>query len=281
MPVTGSLTDRAPGIAPAEDVRPFRMGEPAVVSLPTPPLPGLERTALFLDMDGTLAEFERLPEEVGPTPRRTALLRRLVARTKGGVAMISGRALADLDRITDAAVIAASGVHGLELRHPDGRMEVAQPHPDMDRARSEFRAVVDAHPQLLLEDKGLGLVLHYRAAPKLERLATGAAERMAAQTGLLLQRGDMMVELRTPGRNKGHALQAFMQEPPFHGRTPVYIGDDLTDEHAFEAARDLGGHGVLVGPERATAARYRLAEVEAVLVWLERLAASQPAAAPC
>ena len=246
------------------------------MNLAPPPLPEIERTALFLDIDGTLAVFERLPEEVRPTPRRTALLRRLAARLDGRVAMISGRAMADMDRITEGAVTAASGVHGLELRRADGRMEVARVHPGVGRARKAFRDLVDANPGLFLEDKGLGLVLHYRASPELEHLANVAAEGLAQETGLLLQRGDMMAEVRTPGRNKGHALHAFMEEPPFRGHTPIYIGDDLTDEHAFQAARDLGGFGVLVGPGRATAALYRLDDVEAVLRWLEQLAELQP-----
>jgi trehalose 6-phosphate phosphatase len=242
------------------------------MSLPFPPYATAEDASLFLDIDGTLAEFRRLPEEVVPTPRRTKLLRRLSDRLEGRVAMISGRAMSDMDRITERAVVAASGVHGLEHRRADGEVEAAPPHPAIAEARSAFEALVQAHPRLFLEDKGLGLVLHYRAAPDLKDIANHAAERLAAETGLALQRGDMMAEVRTPGRNKGHALTAFMAEPPFIGHIPIYIGDDLTDEHAFEAARELGGYGILVGPERQTAARYRLDDVEAVLSWLETLA---------
>ena len=250
------------------------------MSLLPPPWPSAERTSLFLDIDGTLAEFERLPEEVVATPQRTRLLRRLSARLDGRVAMISGRALADMDRITECAVVAASGVHGLERRRADGEVETAPTHPGVAAARSAFGRLLQANPRLVLEDKGLGLVLHYRAAPDLEAVANDAAERVAAQTGLALQRGDMMAEVRTPGRTKGDALRAFMAEPPFAGHIPVYIGDDLTDEHAFAAARALGGYGVLVGPERTTAARYRLADVETVLSWLEAFAdASAEAAA--
>ena len=237
---------------------------------PAPPAP--DRTALFLDIDGTLAEFKRRPEEVGPTPRLTSLLQGLVQRLQGRVAMISGRALADMDRITDGAVVAASGVHGLEHRDARGRTAVAAPHPGLERARVEFTALVNAHPTVLLEDKGLGLVLHYRTAPELAAMANAAAARMVDETGLALQKGDMMAEVRTPGRNKGDALKAFMSESPFQGAEPVFVGDDLTDEFAFEAARELGGHGVLVGPERTTAASFRLENVPAVLAWLEAFA---------
>lgn len=249
------------------------------MTLPLPPRPDPNRTALFLDIDGTLAEFKRRPEEVGPTPRLTALLRGLVGRLDGRVAMISGRALADMDRITAGAVVAASGVHGLEHRDGQGRTATAAPHPGLERARAEFTTLVEAHPTMLLEDKGLGLVLHYRTAPGLAGLANATAERMVDETGLALQKGDMMAEVRTPGRNKGDALRTFMAGPPFVGAEPVFVGDDLTDESAFEAARDLGGYGVLVGPERATAASFRLENVPAVLAWLEAFAGSgvQPA----
>ena len=82
----------------------------------------------------------------------------------------------------------------------------------------------------------------------------------------------MVVELRTPGADKGEALTAFMAQPPFQGATPVMLGDDLTDEDGFRAAAALGGHGVLVGPPRATAATWRLPDQGQVLDWLDALA---------
>jgi len=81
----------------------------------------------------------------------------------------------------------------------------------------------------------------------------------------------MVLELKTPGTDKGAALSAFMAEAPFIGAVPIMVGDDLTDEHGFEAAEALGGFGVLVGPERSTAARYRLEDVAAVLDWLDQI----------
>ena len=247
------------------------------MKLPYPPLLDRRETGLFLDIDGTLAEFRRVPDEVGPTPRLTALLHGLNSVLSGRVAVISGRTLSDVDRIAMSTIAAASGVHGLEQRYADGRLEQASPHPGLEPARAAFHAAVAKHPCLLLEDKGLGLVLHYRAAPDLAELAQRTASQVAEETGLTLQRGDMMVEVRTPGRTKGDALRSFMATPPFKGCRPVYVGDDLTDEWAFRAARECDGFGVLVGPERATAATCRLENVEAALAWLESLV-DQPAA---
>ena len=100
-----------------------------------------------------------------------------------------------------------------------------------------------------------------------------AADRLAQATGLVLQLGDMVAELRTPGADKGMAVSAFLREPPFTGATPVFIGDDLTDEDGFVAAKRLGGFGVLVGEPRPTEARYRLADTDAVARWLKGLCA--------
>ena len=261
----------------AAPLRPASWGSP--MRLPDPLGPCASRVALFLDIDGTLAEFERLPEEVVAEVRRTQLLQALVGRLDGRVAMISGRTLEDMDRITDGAVIAAAGVHGLQHRRADGVIQNAAPHPGLACARSEMRRLVADHPALVLEDKGLGLVLHYRTAPELAGLAHATAARLVEETGLLLQTGEMMAEVRNPGANKGDALKTFMQEPPFAGHQPIFVGDDLTDEWAFRAARDFGGYGVLVGPMRETAASYRLPGVGAVLAWLEAFATAPPALA--
>ena len=242
-------------------------------------MPPVEAISLFLDIDGTLAEFKRLPGEVVPTARRTGLLKALCERLAGRVALISGRTLADVDRITEGVVLAASGVHGLERRGASGHLQSCEPHHGIAHAREVFSALVETHPTLVIEDKRLGLVLHYRTAPELDDLANAAAARVAEASGLALQRGDMMAEVRTPGADKGDALRAFMAEAPFLGFAPIYVGDDLTDEHAFDAAQSLGGYGVLVGAPRKTSARYRLEDVEAVLSWLEALAKSPMAVA--
>lgn len=228
----------------------------------------LDEVSLFLDIDGTLAGFESTPEAVLPTPRRTALLQRLGRRLNGRLAAVSGRELAEIDRILGHSVPAAAGVHGLERRRPDGRIVRAAPHPALARARETAQAFAAAHPGVRVEDKGVAFALHYRLAP---RMAAAVAELAAelASAGLALQPGDQVIELKTPGADKGVAIAAFMAEPPFHTGRPLFVGDDLTDEDAFAAASRLGGFGVLVGPPRRTLARYRLEGVDDVLDWLE------------
>lgn len=241
--------------------------------LPAPPS-RLAEAALFLDLDGVLAPLAPTPDAVGPEPRRTRTLARVTRALQGRVAVVSGRTLAEIDRIVEGAAGAASGVHGLERRGADGVLSAREPAPSVRAALAAFRDFAQDRPGVIVEDKGLSAGLHFRQAPGQADAALALAAGLADRTGLTLQPGSMVLELKTPGADKGTAVAAFMGEPPFAGATPVMVGDDLTDEAGFRAAEALGGFGVLVGPERPTAARYRLEDVEAVLDWLGVLAAA-------
>ncbi|HLI65403.1 MAG TPA: trehalose-phosphatase [Caulobacteraceae bacterium] len=224
--------------------------------------------ALFLDLDGTIAPIAHQPDAVLPDARRTRLLKALSRALDGRLAVISGRSIADIDRILDGAVTAAAGVHGLERRSSDGAVWRAEPSPALDAAREAFAPMVRAWPGMALEDKGIGLSVHYRAAPAAHDAVRTAAERLTASGDLVLQWGRMVADLRPPGPDKGDAMDAFMGEAPFAGATPIFVGDDLTDEHGFAAAKAAGGYGVLVGAARPTAASAFLADVDAALDWL-------------
>jgi trehalose 6-phosphate phosphatase len=234
-----------------------------------PPVLDLAGTALFLDLDGTLAPIVSRPQDVGPDPRRTAILEELVRRMDGRVAILSGRTLAEIDHILDSAVRPAAAVHGLDRREPDGRHNPPAPHPDLPDVAAAFQGLAAKTPGLLVETKGLSVALHYRQAPDQADAVLALAQGWSERTGLKLQPGHMVVELRTPGPDKGDSLATFMAAAPFKGAVPVFVGDDLTDEPAFRAARALGGAGVLVGPWRNSAATHRLEDVSAVLDWLE------------
>jgi trehalose 6-phosphate phosphatase len=233
-----------------------------------PPALELTRTALFLDLDGTLAGIEPHPGAVGPDPRRNSLLVRLSRALDGRLAVVSGRAIEDIDRILGGQIAAVAAVHGLDRRTASGERVSTEPPRGMGEARAAAASALAGRPGVLIEDKGLAFAIHYRSAPELAAEACDLAGRLASAFGLELQPGSMVVELRAPGHDKGDAVEAFMAEPPFQGRAPVFVGDDLTDEDGFEAAARLGGFGVLVGRQRRTAARFRLGGVEEVLGWL-------------
>ena len=243
----------------------------ASLLLPTPPVVA-DGIALFLDMDGVLAPMAPTPDAVVPTARRTAALKAVEARLAGRVAIVSGRTLAEIDRISDHALVSGSGVHGLERRLKDGSIERKVADAGVAQALGAFEAFAADRPGVIVEDKGVSVGLHYRQAPDEARAAKDIAAELQSETGLTLQPGHMVLELKTPGADKGTAVTAFMQEAPFKGAVPVMLGDDLTDEYGFEAVSALGGYGVLVGPERETAARYRLDDVDTVLTWLEAVA---------
>jgi len=256
MPISNPITDGAS--APVD----------VVSYLPPPPRLLPRPAALFLDMDGVLAPLAETPDAVVPHPERTAALRAVAKRLDGRVAIISGRTIAEIDRIAEAATASASGVHGLERRRADGVLHRAEAAPAVRDAVAAFEAFASSRPGIIVEDKAVSAGLHYRGAPAEAAAALALARRLADETGLTLQAGNLVVELKTPGSSKGTALTAFMQEPPFAGAVPVMLGDDLTDEDGFRAAEALGGFGVLVGPVRESAARYGLPDVLAVLAWL-------------
>jgi trehalose 6-phosphate phosphatase len=239
------------------------------MSLPAPaPLASLGEIALFLDLDGTLAPIAPRPFDVGPDPERNALLARLAITLDGRIAVVSGRSIQDVDRILERSVAAVAGLHGLERRSASGTLHRAPPHDGLGRARSAFQELAYEHPGLLVEDKGASIALHYRGNPQAAAAALRHANETAAATGLTLQEGAMVVELRTPGSDKGDAILEFLSEAPFAGAKPVFVGDDLTDEHGFAVVERRGGIAIKAGATHPTVARFRLADTRAVLNWL-------------
>jgi trehalose 6-phosphate phosphatase len=240
----------------------------AAGDLPAPPTPPTATTAIFADLDGTLAEIEPTPGEVVPDATRQRLLARLSGVLGGRLAVISGRGLDDLDRVLEGRVAAVGAVHGLVRRTAAGALLGPGRDPRVARAVTAFDGLAAREPGLLVEDKGAAVSLHYRLAPATAGECGTLARRLAAEQGLLVQPGDMVVEVRAPGPDKGDAVAAFMREAPFIGATPIFIGDDVTDEDGFRAAETLGGYGVVVGPRRPTRARYALPDVRSVQAWL-------------
>ena len=228
--------------------------------------------AYFLDIDGTLIDFGDSPARTRLAGAHRLLLQRLRRRAGGAVAIVSGRSIADIDRIFGTSAWPAAGQHGAERRDSRGRQSpVAPAHPALARVRASLADAVARHPGLLLEDKGHSIALHYRRAP---RLAAYAHRLVRAQLPLLgdaycVQCGKRVIELNPAGRDKGAAVLAFMREAPFRGRTPVFVGDDVTDEYGFATVNALGGVSVKVG-RGATAASLRLRDVRSVWDWLAR-----------
>jgi trehalose 6-phosphate phosphatase len=252
---------------------------PLAARLRRPPPPPLARDcALFLDIDGTLLPLAVTPDRVHVDGAVTALLPALAQALDGALALITGRAIADADRLFPGSALPIAGQHGSERRGTGGIWRRHEGAGGYGRLRDALARLVARHPGLLLEDKGATLALHYGLAPQLAGYVHRAVRAEVALAGATwkIQRGRRIVEVKPDGRDKGTAILEFMAEAPFHGRRPVFVGDDLTDELGFAAVAGLGGWAVKVGAG-ATHATYRLAGVDGVREWLA--AAIPPAAA--
>ena len=233
------------------------------------------RCAFFLDLDGTLLDITDHPHHVAVDDGLVRLLRALGRAAGGALAIISGRPAADIDRLLASPGFCVSGQHGAERRDFSGTMHRHDvPLGALEKARRRFGELAAKHPALVLEDKGVNLALHFRSAPQLRAEVQDAARALAAELGgeFEVQLGKMVVELRPSGKDKGVAIAEFLDEPPFKGRTPVFVGDDLTDEFGFALINRVGGHSVKVG-EGESAARWRLPDSAAVRAWLAAFAA--------
>lgn len=250
-------------------------------SLPAPPNLQIAAIGLFLDVDGTLVEIEREPGAVHVPARMRTILSQLNAAADGALALVSGRSVAQIDQLFAPLQLNAAGLHGLERRNLHSGVVRAKPDESaFDRPRAELGHFAESHEGVLLEDKGLTLALHYRNAPQVHDEARQLVSEVVASSdgALVLLEGKMVLEIKPPGADKGHAITAFMNEPPFRGRLPVFAGDDVTDEAGFAAINRLGGVSIRIGPNnQATAARYGLGDVSSVQDWLSGLLGAKAA----
>ncbi len=211
-------------------------------------LPPFAQAALLLDMDGTLLDIAPTPDSVVVAPGLADTLERLRDQLAGAVAVVTGRPVAQIDALLPGVLTAVSGEHGGATRPAPGAALERAPLPGLpDALRAEAAALADPHPGVILEHKARGFVLHYRLAP--ERglpLRAALDEMLAPYPALQLIPAHMAWEIRPHGADKGSAVQGLMTRAPFSGRSPVFIGDDVTDEDGMRAARLLGGAGLFV-----------------------------------
>ncbi len=227
--------------------------------------------SVLLDIDGTLIDIAPTPEGVVVPPAMPGELRRLFAATGGAMSLVTGRAIATVDRMFAPEQLPVAGIHGFEIRFGDGTVQVHPAPPSLALVRPALSRLAGGHPGLLLEDKGSALAVHYRAAPGLGPVVETEVRRAvdAAGPDLHVQSGKMVVEVRPSGATKGTAVAAILARPAFAGRRALAIGDDVTDEAMFAVVNAAGGVSIRVGaPDRPTAAHFRLPDPAAVRAWL-------------
>lgn len=232
--------------------------------------------ALFFDFDGTLVDIAPQPEAIVVPSGLVDTLSALNNYLAGALALISGRPIEQIDAFLQPLRLPVAGVHGAERRSADGAISLASTH-SLDRVESAALALAARFAQLRVENKRGSVALHYRQAPELEPLCLQVMQDAVDQSpGLTLLRGKMVAEAKPGGASKGHAIEAFLQEPPFAGRTPVFIGDDFTDEVGFSTVQRLRGLGVKVG-EGASIAWHRVASPAELRSELQRAVAAKAA----
>lgn len=238
-----------------------------------PPALDLDRCALFLDYDGTLVDLAPTPGEASADGELRQLLAALHLRLAGALAVVTGRPVADIDGFLVPLRLTVAGLHGLVRRRHDGLLVEAPISPGLlTPVREALSGFVLDRPGTMVEDKRLSVALHYRQAPDAESAALRLAQELAARSGgrLRLQRGKMVAELLPAGHDKGGAIAGLLDQPEFRDRTPVFIGDDVTDEAGFRLVNAVGGVSIRVG-SGPTEAGHQLADVAALRRWLTHL----------
>jgi trehalose 6-phosphate phosphatase len=233
-----------------------------------------DRLCLFLDVDGTLLEIAPTPHSVRVDDPLRDLLLRVSAALDGAVALISGRSLAALDSLFALGSWPAAGLHGGERRDAAGRVRVlAADGGRLEPVRSALRRLVAETPGALLEDKTHGLAVHYRAVPEFEwqlrRIVRQCAVPLSPEYHVL--DGKCVIEIKPAVACKARAIRAFLDEPPFAGRMPIFVGDDVTDLDGFACVEEAGGVSVAVGAELP--AQLHLASPREVRALLSQIAA--------
>jgi len=238
----------------------------------TPERPDLATTALLLDVDGTLIDLALRPHEARVPDELCRTLRQLNEQTGGAVALVSGRPIRDIDALFAPLVLSATGGHGAEMRVMSGGEVQRETTPSLDEAlRARIRTLADG--RVLVEDKGYSLAVHFRLAPEKEAEIRAAleAERAALPPGTVeTLDGKAMIEFKRTGLDKGTGVRALMQHAPFAGRRPIFIGDDVTDEHAAAVMAEFGGTAYAVGRDFPHATRMFETPAD-VRHWLARL----------
>ncbi len=239
--------------------------------------------ALFLDFDGSIVDIAPTPESIDVPETLPPLLAALREALGDAVAIVTGRPIEQIDGFLGAVVPAVAGLHGFERRTADGAIVRPTLPPHCPRnVRVSLREFAARHRGVLVEDKKFAVALHYRLNPSLTdacRDAVNAALAGETEDWQVVE-GKFALDIKPRAFTKGTAIEAFMREAPFRGRTPVFCGDDVTDEDGFAIVNARDGVSIRIGRAgkgSATRAAARVDTVEELLGWLTRIAGAAEA----
>jgi trehalose 6-phosphate phosphatase len=231
--------------------------------------------ALFLDVDGTLLDLAARPEDVVTPAGLVATLARAERKLEGALALISGRAIDDIDRLFAPLRLRVSGVHGAEIRlDPGASITPTSAATDLPQSLlAALRRAVEPFSGVFVENKRFSFTVHYRLAPSAERPLRDIVRQLVDSLPIAVDVMDAhyAIEIKSPCFDKGGAIAVFLSTPTFGGRTPIFVGDDTTDESGFALVNARGGLAYAVGRPRPGAVN-AFSEPRAVREWLVEFA---------
>lgn len=237
-----------------------------------PPLVQLSSHAIFSDFDGTLVDIAATPDAIKPSEKLPELLSALLHCSQGSIALVTGRRIEDISKYLNTDDLFISGCHGMEWSTPgETRLFCNETLPPLPEALSRKALAFAERHDMLTENKLHTLALHYRNEPKLESdLDHFLDTLLEPYHDLTVMRGKCIREIKPTHFNKAVAIEKLMSLSTFQSKTPVFIGDDVTDEYGFEFVNKNRGISIKVGAGES-AADYRLASPADVLNYLDQL----------
>ena len=230
---------------------------------------------LFLDYDGTLAEFAPNPDIINPDKELIQLLTELMEVSIIKLAIVSGRKLDHVRSLIPLKGLWLAGTYGVEMEDPSGKkivhLNYENIRPELEVIKPYWEGLIEGKDEYYLEDKGWSIAIHANGSdPEEKKTVLKSANKIVLSENLIIRKRDNFIEICPPEAEKGFAVKYIFGENDYTKSLPIFIGDEPRDEEAFEAVNSLGGFGIIVSKsDTVTKAKYQLKSPIQVRNWLK------------